>query len=370
MSRSFSVPPPVDPGGTVRIIAPSSGGAASARSVLALGVDRLETRFGVAVEVHPTARQSSAFLAVNPRSWAAAIHEAFRAPAVEAVVATIGGDDQIRVLPYLDTAVLRRNPTRFFGMSDNTVMALALYDAGVPAYYGGQLMNQVATPGGFPSFTEEYLRRALFEPALGELRPSDWWTDDVISWSHPDYAETEPEREPAPGWSWASGETGVVTDPGALPRVEPVVGRLWGGCVEVLSWLLMADKHIPEPDAVAGNVLLLETAEDRPDADTVGWILRSMGERGLVGAFDSVLVGRPQTRNRRTDPGPEARAQYRTDQRSAILEELAVYNPTAPVVFDIDVGHTNPTAPLPIGGTTVVDPGQATIRFPGPDNGG
>jgi muramoyltetrapeptide carboxypeptidase LdcA involved in peptidoglycan recycling len=88
-----------------------------------------------------------------------------------------------------------------------------------------------------------------------------------------------------------------------------------------------------------------------------------LGERGLLERFSAVLVGRPQTRNRLERPGDEARERYRRDQREAVLSELARYNPDAPVVFDLDFGHTNPTAPVPIGGRVAVDPRDGTIRF-------
>jgi len=33
------------------------------------------------------------------------------------------------------------------------------------------------------------------------------------------------------------------------------------------------------------------------------------------------------------------------------------------MVFDLDFGHTNPTAPVPVGGRVRVDPGRETIGF-------
>jgi len=350
MPTGWITPPSLDPGDRVAVIAPSSGGAGGARHVFALGVARLR-EVGVEPVVSPTARQGDDFLRANPRARAAAVHDAFRDPGQKAVIATIGGDDQLRVLRHLDPAVLRDNPTRFFGMSDNTCLAAALYDAGVVSYYGGQLMNQIATPGSLHAYTERYLRRALFEASPGEYEPADEWTDDVVSWSRPDYAGATPEYETAPGPAWA-----VPDD------ADPVEGRVWGGCLAVLRWLLAADRHVP--DSLDGAVLAIETAEDRPGARRVRWTLQAMGERGLLGQVGAVLVGRPQTRNRFEDPGPEAREEYRREQRETIERLVRRYNPAAPIVFDLDFGHTNPTIPLPVGGQAVVDPAARSIRFP------
>lgn len=332
------------------VVAPSSGAAAVARDVLALACDRLRDRFDLEPDLDPTARQSDAFLRDHPEARAAAVHAAFRDPAVSAVFATIGGDDQLRVLKHLNSEVLRDNPTRFFGMSDNTNLALALWHAGVVSFYGGQLLNQVGTPGFFPEYSERYLRRALFEESLGELEPSEEWTDDVIDWAREDYATATPEYEPAPERTWR-GE-------------EPVTGRVWGGVLAGLQGLLAADRFVPAPAALDGAVLAIETSEVLPSADRVRWTLQAMGERGLLERFDGVLVGRPQTRNRNVDPGPEGRAAYRRDQRAAITAMLDRYNPGAAAAFDLEFGHTNPTAPIPIGGRVELDPAAGRVRFP------
>lgn len=350
MPDEFVVPPAASPGDRVAVIAPSRGAAAHARDVLSLGLDRLRDVFDLRPVVYPTARQSDDFLRRRSRARATDIHAAFRDPEISAVFATIGGDDQLRVLKHLDPDVLRENPTRFFGMSDNTNLALYLWNQGIVSFYGGQILNQVATPGSLPEYTEEYLRRALFEDSIGEIAPAEQWTDDVVDWGVDDYADQEPEYERNDGWYWHGDET--------------VSGRLWGGCLAIVRWQLAADRYLPAPDALDGQTLVLETSETLPSADRVRWTLQAMGERGLLERFDGVLVGRPPSRHRSEDPGPGEREQYRRDQRDAILSMLDRYNPDATAVFDLDFGHTNPTVPIPIGGRVEIDPGTETIRFP------
>ena len=333
------------------MIAPSSGGAASARHILELGLQRLRETFDVHPVVHPTARQSDSFLHEHPRVRAAAIHEVFYDPDITGIVATIGGEDQVRVLRHLDPQLLCEHPTRFYGMSDNTNLALFLWKHGIVSFYGGQLLNQIATPGPLPAYTERYLRRALFDDALGDLEPADEWADLTIGWEHDAYAEADPGYEPAPGWTWSG-------------RNDPVTGRLWGGCLAIIAWQLMTDHYLPAPTRLDGAVLVLETAEDLPPAKRVKWALMCMGERGLLERFDAVLVGRPATQNWQESRSSEKRRDYRSAQRAAIREQLQRYNPTAPVIFDLDFGHTNPTAPIPIGGRVHIDPAAEQITFP------
>ena len=350
MSEEFVVPPALEPGDRVAVVAPSSGGATSVPHVRDLGVKRLREVFDLEPVVYPTAEKDDAFLEAHPEDRAHDLHEAFRDPDIRGVVATIGGDDQLRVLDHLDTDVFRENPTRFYGMSDNTNVQLLLWNLGIVSYNGGQLLNQIATPGHLHEYTERYLRRAFFEDSLGELDAASEWTDDVVDWNTDEYAEHEPEYEPNPGWTWRGGE-------------ERAEGRLWGGCLAIIEMQLMAERYLPDPDALDGTVLAIETDETLPKADSVKWTLMCMGERGLLERFDAVLVGRPATRSHLERPSEEERRAYRERQREAIVGQLERYNPNIPVVFDLDFGHTNPTAPLPVGGRVVVDPTAERIVF-------
>jgi muramoyltetrapeptide carboxypeptidase LdcA involved in peptidoglycan recycling len=350
---SFVRPDPASPGDDVAVVAPASGLAALFPDVLDLAVDRLRETFDVNPVLYPTAEKDPEYLFEHPGERARDVHDAFRDPDVSAVFATIGGADQIRILKHLDPDVLRENPTRFFGTSDNACLASYLWGCGVVSYYGGTLLSDVATPGSLPEYTERYLRRALFEETLGTFDPAEEWTDDPVDWASDDYAETAPEFEANPGRRWDASHD------------DAVEGRLWGGCLSVLHGLLAGDRAVPSPDAIDGDVLAIETSEELPSSDEVGLMLACMGERGLLERFDAVLVGRPQTRSHERDPGEEARRTYREQQRATVRDVVREYNSGAVVVFGLDFGHTSPTAPIPIGDRVRVDPAEESVIFPG-----
>jgi muramoyltetrapeptide carboxypeptidase LdcA involved in peptidoglycan recycling len=347
----FVTPPALEPGDRVAVVAPSSGGARNAPHVLELGLERLRTVFDLEPVVYPTARQSDAFLADHPGARAADVHAAFRDPEIRGVFATIGGADQLRVLRNLDIGVLREHPTRFYGMSDNTNLNLALWNAGIVSYNGAQVMNELGVPGELPEYTERYCRRAFFEESLGDLEPSDEWTDEPSTWwTNPAEMDTAPAYEANPGWRWAGGD-------------DAVTGRVWGGSRAIVEWQLATDRYLPDPDALDGAVLAVETAENLPSATAVGATLMCLGERGLLDRFAAVLVGRPPGRSYLREPPREEREAYRERVYDAVAEQVARYNPDAPVVLGLDWGHTNPVAPLPVGGRVAVDPGERTVTF-------
>lgn len=348
----FVLPEPLEPGDTVGIVAPSSGGARDATQVFELGLRRLREVFDLQPRVHPTARQGNGFLADHPRARAAAIHELFRDPSVDGIIATIGGSDQLRVLRYIDPSVLRDHPTRFYGMSDNTSLCLALWSQGIVSFNGAQLMNEIAVPGSLPSYTERYCRRAFFEDSLGPLTPSPEWTDEPASWADREGDGEVQTFEPNEGWTWCGGD-------------QRVRGRVWGGCSAIIDWHLAADRFVPRPEEIDGAILAMETAEDLPSADRIRGRLMCMGERGLLARFDAVVVGRAPGRSFLEQRERAERVRYRAELRDAITAEVARYNPDAPIVFDLDWGHTTPIAPLPIGREVVLDPSDRSIRFPG-----
>src|SRR5579875_3262048 len=159
---------------------------------------------------------------------------------------------------------------------------------------------------------------------------------------------SSPAALPASRWTW-HGPSRVVQ------------GRTWGGNLEILQWTLAVSRHVHSPETYAGCVLLIETSEEMPSDDEVFWILRELGERGLLEQFPAVVVARPKASFVLTPRSPEQRQRYRDGQKQAVLRALADYNPEAVLVFDVDFGHTDPQWVLPYGGELTVDGVQHRI---------
>jgi muramoyltetrapeptide carboxypeptidase LdcA involved in peptidoglycan recycling len=129
----------------------------------------------------------------------------------------------------------------------------------------------------------------------------------------------------------------------------------------VLQWVLTAGRFPADPSVLRGGVLLLETSEDLIPAREFGWIVRSLGERGVIAAVDAVLVARPPTSSFQVRSGPQQRAARRAEQRDVVIEMVQRYNPEAVVVVGVPFGHTRPQWILPYGGTVTVDNTKQTL---------
>ncbi|MEU1201332.1 S66 peptidase family protein [Streptomyces sp. NPDC005813] len=332
-------PPKPSPGDRVAVLSPSAGLPELFPRPYELGLERLRTEYGLEPVEYPTTRKMGA----TPQQRADDIHAAFADPSVKAVVSSIGGADQITVLPLLDRELIRAHPKPFFGYSDNTNLLAYLWNAGIVGYHGGSVMCELGRPVAMHPLTAESLRAALFTSGPYEVRPTDRFGDVNGPWEDPATFESEPASEPGGGWTWH--------------RPDRIVeGPSWGGNIEILSWLLMADREITRDPAVyEGHVLFLETSEDMPKADDVFWILRSMGERGLLRRFPALLMGRAKAWSFEQPNDADAKARYTREQREAVLRAVDQYAPDTMVVFDVDLGHTDPQIVIPYGGTVRVD---------------
>ncbi|MGV9555914.1 S66 family peptidase [Streptomyces sp. NPDC003401] len=334
-----SYPPKPSPGDRVAVLSPAAGLPGLFPVPHELGLERLREEFGLEPVEYPTTRTMGA----TPRARADDIHAAFADPGIKAVIASIGGDDQITVLPLLDRELIRANPKPFFGTSDNTNLLAFLYSTGIVGYHGASVMVQLGRPVAMDPLTADSLRAALFTSGAYELRPAERWNDVEGDWADPATFASEPETRPGTGWIWRNAD-----------RV--VEGRGWGGNLEILSWLLMADREISHDLSVYdGGVLFLETSEELPGATEVFRILRGMGERGLLQRFSALLMGRAKTWSFERPNGPAEAARYAVEQREAVLSALETYAPATLAVFDVDFGHTDPQLVLPYGGTIRVD---------------
>ena len=123
----------------------------------------------------------------------------------------------------------------------------------------------------------------------------------------------------------------------------------------MIQWILTAGRFPAVSDVLHGGVLLLESSEELIPAREFGWILRCLGERGLLAAVDAIVVARPPTSGFQVMPTNEQRARKRREHRDIALEMIEAYNPDAVVVVGVPFGHTRPQWIVPYGGSLTID---------------
>ena len=127
-------PKKLQAGDRVATVTLSWGGPGTFPHRYEAGKRQLEEEFRLTVvEMDHTLRDDE-WLHRNPEARAQDLMEAFADPSIKAIISTIGGDDSIRLLPYLDLGIIRSNPKIYMGYSDTTVTHLACFAAGLVSF--------------------------------------------------------------------------------------------------------------------------------------------------------------------------------------------------------------------------------------------
>lgn len=321
-------------GDTVAVISPSWGGPGTYPSVYEMGVATLRERFGLIVKELSHTRASGDFLHANPQARAADVNAAFADTEVKAVIASIGGEDSIRILPYLDDDVIRANPKILMGFSDTTTLTTYINRLGLVTFNGPSVMTEFTIMRHLEAAFEQHVRDILFTPSdRYEYKPFEEWVYAFQPWKTPGYDGTPEKRANTLGWRWVQGE-GRAT------------GRLFGGCIEVLEFM-NGTRFWPEPDFWNDRILFLETSEDKPTPNQVRYIVRNYGMQGIFDRISAIVFARP--------------FRYDDDEREKLWREVVGVvagefgRPTLPILGNVEFGHDSPKLILPLGCLAEID---------------
>jgi muramoyltetrapeptide carboxypeptidase len=291
-------PPRLKAGDVVRVVAPSGP---VPREAFQAGIAALRGRYEVRFDEGVFARDG--FLAGSDERRLAEIGAALADPDARAVLMARGGYGLLRILPFLDPAVLRAAPRTLVGFSDGTALLGFAARAGVASIHG-PVLSQL---GGLPSDDQRTLVRLLEEPSPGLLLND---LDELI-----------------PG------------------RVQ---GRLLGGNLEVFS-RLVGTPYMPD---VSGAILFIEDLAERPYR--VDRLLTHLDLAGVFGAVSAVVTG-----DFSACLEPEATRADSPTAGEVLVERLGRL--PIPVALGAAIGHGTRNTALPYGCMAELDTRKGTI---------
>ena len=150
-------------GDTVAVLSPSWGGPSVFTHVYENGLKILKS-WGLQIKEFPTTRMEPTFLRDNPRIRAKDINDAFADPEVKAIFTSIGGDDSVRILPFLDKDIIINNPKILIGYSDTSTLHTFASLLGLISFYGPSIMAGFSQMNSLPENFKAHVREILFEP--------------------------------------------------------------------------------------------------------------------------------------------------------------------------------------------------------------
>lgn len=327
-------PRKLNPGDKIATVSLSWGGPSLFPHRYQIGVQQLQEEFGLQVVEMPNTLRDPDWLARNPKARAEDLMQAFADSSIKGIFSTIGGDDSIRLLPFLDLEFIRNHPKVFLGYSDTTISHLVCYKAGLVSFYGPSIMGEFAENGGMFSYMVQSLRRAIFSgEVIGQVKPStDGWTVERQDWGDPANQHIKRKLNPSTGWKFLQGN--------GIHR-----GHLVGGCLEVFDWARGTEFF---PSDWKNAILFLETSEEAPPPELVTRTLRVFAAMGILHQLSGILFGRPGG-----GISPDTFKAYDRGILQVVNEEQGLTE--LPVISNMDFGHTAPMFVLPYGVEAEID---------------
>jgi muramoyltetrapeptide carboxypeptidase len=284
-SPSLLRPPPLSKGDTIGVVGPSY---APRGDWLRRGITAME-KAGYKIVLEPEIERFRRFQQNEDKKRAENLMAIWRDPEVKAVICGTGGYGAVRILPYLDPDLFRRNPKAFVGYSDITALHLwMMRRAGLRVFHG---------------------------PTLDDLAPGDG--DPTL------LSLLTALTTPRPDTMLGRGIARAV-------RPGKAVGRLTGGNLSLVQQTIGTPYEIDTRDAI----LFLEEIHDPMSvADERLMHLRAAGllrhVRGIV--FGQLSLDRSEE-----------------DEFEDFLLDL-VSDLDVPILMDFPAGHEIPNLTLPLG---------------------
>ncbi|OGJ19992.1 hypothetical protein A3K73_03155 [Candidatus Pacearchaeota archaeon RBG_13_36_9] len=265
--------------------------------------------------------------------------DAFTDKEIKMIICEIGGNTINKTLPYLDFKKIKENPKILVGYSDISVLHYAINSqSNLVTFYGPCIMTQF---GEFPkplNYTLESFNKAIRGRVIGKINPSEKWTDETLDWMQKEDLERPRRLVDNQGYTWL--------------REGYAEGEIIGGCLHSIVHLI-GTKYWPSHK---GKILFIETPEGSefnigeplPEVDAM---LADLKLAGIFNEIKGLIVGRPFKYSQ------EEKEKF----KEIILDNTKDYN--FPILFGVDIGHTDPQATIPLGLNTTLDSKKNTFKI-------
>ncbi len=301
--------------------------------------ERLENDFGLEVITMPNALKGSEFVYNHPELRAKDLMDTFKDKTIKGIFCAIGGDDSIRLLPYIDYDVIKNNPKVFMGYSDTTISHFMLNKADVVSYYGPSVMCEFGEYVKMFDYTKEAIENILFKNTENYyVKSSEYWSNEHVSWKEENIHIQKKLIKEEHGYEVLSGKG----------KIE---GQLLGGCIDVFPMILETEIW-PKADEWKNKILLIETSEEKMTPNYLLYYLRNLGAQGILNNINGIIVGKPQDET------------YYEEYKTIYLKVLKEFEcEELPIIYNVNIGHAFGTGLLPLGINCEVNLDAKTIRF-------
>jgi len=324
------------PGDKVATVSPCHGWAGDPNThwKYELGVKRLN-ELGLEVLPAPNSLKGSDYLSAHPQARAEDVQWAFENKEIHAIIATMGGNDSIKIIPYINPSCIVNNPKIFIGYSDVMNLHLLCYKSGLSSFYGDNLLNPIAEQSGWHTYSKKWFVKTLFESsAIGRIDPSSDWTFEAPDAILPGKSRT---YYPSQGYSLIQGS-------------GKVAGRLMGGHTGILE--LTGTILELYADDFEDAILFVEDIPEFFTLEHIKTFFIALGHTGILQKLKGILIGKVCEDASFCD-------------RATVIQEILSekYSCTIPVMYGLHFGHSSPMCVLPYGSLAEIDCDNLTFSI-------
>jgi len=324
-------PRKLEMGDTIAFIAPSSGLGGLAPHRVENAKKFLISK-GFQVKEFPTSRSVKGSSSATPQERVNDIHNAFKDPEVKAIICTAGGLSSNELLNLIDYKLIKENPKIFCGYSDISIIHYAFFKkADLITFYGPAAMTQF---GEFPhplNYTYEYFLKAVSETEpIGKITPSEKWTDELLNWFNKEDLKRPRKLHSNEGFIWL--------------KEGKIEGNILGGCLSSILKLKGTEFDLD----YTNKILFIEIPEgqDFTKGEPLKYVDSQIMDLRNSKVFDKIkglIVGR----------GFGYTEEEREEFKKIIIKHTENHN--FPVLFNTDIGHSDPMITIPLGVKVTLD---------------
>ncbi len=314
--KPLLLPKALPENGTVGLITPASPLFEAHRTVME-AKENME-QLGFKVKIGKNVYKKRGYLAGTVKERVSDLHDMFRDPQVDALIAIRGGYGSAQLLPHLDYDLIKKKPKILVGYSDITSLLNGIHrQTGLVTFHGPVAVST------FADYTKKYFMDVLTKPKAVGLIDAESFNND--------------SRLINEVWTFRGG----VGE-----------GRLWGGNLTLMQALI----GTPYDFSGDNSILFFEEVGEEPyDLDR---ILNQMKQAGKFNNCRGVFFDRLDS----TKP-----ASYKPAFNSSLSVEEVIEDVfkdfNFPVCVGFSIGHIANKPTLPIGIRARLDADKAQISL-------
>ena len=301
----------------LRIVSPSSGALKMFPKRFNYGLEFLKKN-GYDIDISKNALKNASYYSSSENDRINDIYKSIDEE-VDVVIAAIGGYNSNQLLDYLDYEKIKNSKTTFMGYSDITSLLLAVHTmTGKIVYHGPTFLPELCEYPACMDYTWNYFEKAINKEKI-EYKEPQYEVTEYIDWAlqeKNEYKARKKEENRCPRKIFNGGN---------------VTGRIIGGnLISILN--ILGSKYLPVKE-FDNKILFLEDVNIS------------------IGEFDSFIKGCLLQGMFNNIKGLIFGKFVEKENNERIIEVLEKYfsKLDIPIIYNVDLGHTNPMITIPIG---------------------